>query len=121
MIRIKSHIREWVEYSYTIFYELVEYPEDGYNFVCDMHGEINFNNLTPQALEDYQKCESDEYAVIYRGLQRHEQRNHEPAIGICSCGDEVVLESFTNECTGCNREYNSCGQELTERRLVNED
>ena len=109
MIKIKSHVLDQVEYSYTIFYELVEYPEDGYHFLCNMQGEINFNDLTPQALEDYEKCMNEEYAVIYRGLTRHEKSIYESAIGICGCGQEVELESFENVCA-CGLKYNQCGQ-----------
>jgi len=111
MLEIKSHILDRSDYTYTIFYELVEYPDDGYHFICNMQGEINFNDLTPQAEQDYEKCMNDEYEVIYRGLVRHEKRIYEPAIGICSCGREVVLKSTANECS-CGLKYNQCGQAI---------
>ena len=114
MLKIISHGQQVVKESYFISYEWVERPGSGFDFPCNMQGEINFNDMVPEALENYKKCESDEYAVIYRGLQRHEHSYWEPTVAICYCGEEITLESNTNECEHCNQLYNSAGQQLSD-------
>jgi hypothetical protein len=113
MIKIISHRNVVEEHKYYIFYEWVEKPLAGFMFSCNQYGEIDFNNMSPEALSNYEKCESDEYEVIYRGLQREVNRIIEPAIGECHCGTQVVLGSNTNECPKCRTLYNSAGMELT--------
>ena len=122
MIKITSHRNVVEEYNYYIFYEWVEKPLAGFMFPCNQKGEINFNDMSPEALANYEKCESDEYEVIYRGLQREVNRYVEPAVGQCYCGKgEVVLETNTNECPTCGRLYNASGQELTPTRTWGEE
>ena len=114
MITIKNARRKVEEFSYFIFYEWVEQPGAGFHFPCNDQGEINFNKMKPAAVENYEKCESDEHEVIYRGLQRSVNRYTEPAVGKCHSGSEVLLESNTNECSKCQRLYNSVGLELSD-------
>lgn len=120
MIRIISHGRWVEEFTYCIFYEWVEFPDSGFSFPCNQDGEINFNDMEEAALVNYEKCESGEYEVIYRGLQRYVNRYREPTIGECySCKREVELSSNTNKCE-CGRLYNSAGQELVDPKFWGE-
>lgn len=118
MIKIVSHGRMVEEYKFYIFYEWVEKPNTGFFFPCNSEGDINFNNLSEQALENYEKCESDEYEVIYRGLQRHIERYWEPTVGECYCGEEVLLKGSSNECKHCGRLYSPIGHELVKPKVV---
>jgi len=43
------------------------------------------------------------------------RENRQPAIGLCDCGEEVVLGGFTNTCHNCGADYNSSGQRLAPR------
>ena len=121
MIKVISHGRMVEEYSYSIFYEWVEFPLSGFSFDCNQDGVIDFNKVTGDGLVNYEKCESGEYEVIYRGLQRSVNRYREPTIGECYCGKEIVLESNTNECTSCKRLYNGSGQELSDPKNWGEE
>ena len=120
MINIISHGRTVEEFTYSIFYEWVEFPGSGFSFDCNEHGEINFNEMKPEGLANYEKCENDEYAVICHGLQRYVNRYLEPTIGECYCGLEIVLQSNTNECS-CKRLYNGSGQELADPKHWGEE
>ena len=115
-IKIISHVREVEDVEYYIFYEWVEELNSGFMFPCNMQGEIDFENMEQVALDNYGKCDSEEYPVVYRGLQRSVTRYREPAIGLCSCGEEVPLESNTNVCENCGAYYNMGGQELRDPR-----
>jgi hypothetical protein len=113
MIKIKSHGRHVEDVEYNIFYEWVEFPDSGFSFPCNQDGEIQMNDLTSEGLENFNKCESGEYEVIYRGLQRLVNRYYEPAIGECHCGSEVTLSGNSNQCQ-CGQWYNSAGQQLSD-------
>ena len=43
-----------------------------------------------------------------------------PRIGLCQCGEEVILDHFTNTCE-CGRDYNRSGQELAPREQWGEE
>ena len=44
-----------------------------------------------------------------------------PALGQCSCGEEVLLSGFTNTCDQCGKDYNLSGQELAPRSQWDEE
>jgi hypothetical protein len=113
-IKIISHSRVVEEISYYIFYEWVEQLDAGFMFPCNENGDINFNEMSPEALENYEKCESEEHAVVYHGLRRAVNRYREPAIGLCTCGEEVELSGSTNQCPKCSQLYNWIGQQLSD-------
>jgi len=100
------------EIEYYIFYEWAEQLDSGFMFPCNQDGDINFDDMDQEALDNYDKCENGEYEVVYQGLQRSINRYWEPTISRCSCGHEVVLESNTNVCESCGAYYNMGGQEL---------
>jgi len=118
MLKVISHGGKVEKYSYFIFYEWVEIPFAGFSFDCNMQGEIKFNDLSPEALVHYGKCESGEYEVIYRGLQREDQSYFESKVAECYCGEPIVLELFTNECSHCHQHYNIAGQQLVKKELL---
>lgn len=120
-IKIKSHGRRVEEVEYYIFYEWAEELDSGFMFPCNQDGEIDFNEMEQVALDNYQKCENDEYEVVYQGLRRSVNSYWEPAIAECSCGHEVTLESNTNVCEQCGSYYNMGGQELRDPRQWEEE
>lgn len=56
-----------------------------------------------------------------RGVQERDLSGWEPAIGQCSCGEQVYLDRFTNTCHGCGADYNSAGQRLADRSQWGEE
>jgi len=120
-IKIISHGRRVEDIEYYIFYEWAEELGSGFMFPCNQDGDINFNGMEQVALDNYEKCENGEYEVVYQGMQRSVNRYWEPAIGKCSCGKEVVLESNTNQCESCRSYYNMIGQQLSDPREWGEE
>ena len=90
---------------------------ENYCFDCDENGVVDKSKLPPLALENYRKC----IASGEKGrFERYERGYSEPAIGKCSCGQEVTLANFTNTCS-CGADYNSSGQLLACRSQWGEE
>lgn len=108
---------EYVEYqSFRAYFELE--PGSGYAFECDENGVIDVDTLSEVALVNLRKCQAsgispsiEDYSGAYRTAR----------CGVCVCGAEVSLDSFTNVCEGCDRLYNSAGQELVDPSLWGEE
>lgn len=120
-IKIVSHKRRVEEIDYFIFYEYAEELDAGFMFPCNREGEINFNELSKEALVNYEKCENGEYEVVYQGLQRSINKYWEDAVGECSCGALVTLASNSNQCEKCRTWYNFAGQQLTDPKEWGEE
>ena len=112
-IKIIQHRQVVEEVSYFIFYEYVEELGAGFMFPCNEHGEIDFDSMSQAALENYEKCDSEEYEVVYQGMQKSTNSYTNPAIGECYCGEQVELSGNSNQCGKCGSWYNACGQQLT--------
>lgn len=103
---------------YYLSFEWSDTPGCGFNFDCDKKGNV----LTTTANNsNYQKCISGEYDVIAEGIQKRESSYMSPAIGRCTCGEEVILDSFTNTCDRCNKDYNMQGDLLAPRSQWGEE
>ena len=103
---------------YYLSFEWSDTPGSGFNFDCDEKGNVL---LTDANSGNYQKCISGEYDVIAEGLQKREWSYIEHAIGKCICGEEVILDGFTNTCDKCDRDYNSQGDLLAPRSQWGEE
>lgn len=86
----------------------------GFGFPCDEDGNVNESQLKPAGLDNFRKCIDGTHDVIDMGVKVDKFRRVIPKMGLCKCGEEVCLESFTNTCS-CGRDYNMCGQELAPR------
>jgi len=102
---------EWVT-TYALYFAFVDDENGGYMFESDEHG--NVYHLESTALESLRKCLKGEVNVVNRGVREYYHKVDENAIGLCDCGREVELYSFTNECE-CGRLYNLFGQHLAPR------
>lgn len=120
-IKILQERRVEEVYSYFIEYRWRDDQGAGFWFDCNQDGDINFNEMSEAAMENYEKCESGEYDVEYLGLQRIVDRIVHPRIGQCSCGEEVRLEYFTNHCDKCGQYYSSHGQALKDPKYWGEE
>jgi hypothetical protein len=123
-MQIISGLKFIAEIHYEIFYQWKDSsPNHGFGFPALKSGEIDMAALEkkPAALANYNKCVNGEYAVTGPKFQSWEHSYRQPAIGRCTCGCEVILDSFTNTCDRCNRDYNSSGQLLAPRSQWGEE
>ena len=96
--------------SYTLVFK-------GFCFDCDKDGNVDESTLQPLGLENYRKC----IASGEKGkFERYERGYSHPAIGECSCGNQISLANFTNTCK-CGADYNSSGQLLACRSQWGEE
>jgi hypothetical protein len=83
-------------------------PHSGYGIDCDKDGNV----------PDADKVRLTELMAMqglkYSGVEEFHHSYTEPALGRCSCGSHVELANFTNHCDGCDRLYNSAGQQLSD-------
>lgn len=101
--------------NYGLSFEWKDEPGAGFSFSCTKEGELIVAEMSPLAHDNYVKCMSGEYPVVFQGVKNYYHSYFQPAIGRCECGKEIVLaRSFTNECT-CGRLYNGFGQLLAPR------
>lgn len=94
--------------------------DSGFSFDCDEMAHVDRSKLAPEAIENLNKCLDGTFDVIFEGVQKREWHYREPAIGRCSCGEEVWLEHFTNTCK-CGRDYDKGGWLLAPRSQWGEE
>jgi hypothetical protein len=95
-------------------------PGAGFSFDSDEHGNVDIGSLNPAAKDNYEKCLSGEHDVLDDGVQVLTNSYRRPAVGLCECGEEVVLDGFTCPCV-CGRDYNWAGQLLAPRSQWGEE
>jgi hypothetical protein len=106
------------EYNLSFYWK--DEPNAGFGFDCDEKGKLlPFDN--EYAKENYNNCINGKYDVINEGVKKHTWSYIDCAIGKCICGEEVYLDSFTNTCPGCERDYNIQGQLLATRSQWGEE
>ena len=92
----------------------------GYSFTCDENGEVDVENMNPDARVNYDYCKAgvNERGEIITatGVRKSEHNWVEEAIGKCDdCGRWVELSGFTNTCENCGADYSKSGQRLAPR------
>lgn len=108
---------------YRAHYHFANDPDRGFSFDCDKDGVVDTANLAPAGMASLAGCQAgaiDGARIIYDGIVRVERSYTEPAIGRCSCGEQVALSSFTNTCD-CGADYNTAGQLLSPRSYWGEE
>ena len=99
--------------EYTIEFRYLDDPDAGFSFPATPSGEPDFKKMTPEAKANYERCLTDT-RLENRGFEVREWTYVNPAVGLCSCGREVILDSdFAGavRCE-CGRWYNVYGQRL---------
>ncbi|MBA2666084.1 MAG: hypothetical protein H0U69_03495 [Trueperaceae bacterium] len=88
------------------------HSSSSYSFSCHPNGDVDFNALAPIAAQNARELLAGRDAD-YRdvGVRISAERQVDPAIGQCECGQRTSLWTNDNEC-GCGRWYNASGQEL---------
>ena len=109
---IKERTPETIKEYYIEF----RYKDDmnaGFCFPATFTGAPDFASMTPEAKANYEACLTDE-RLIQEEFEPREWTYMNPAVGLCSCGKEVILEcdhSGAVQCD-CGKWYNLFGQEL---------
>ena len=109
---IKERTPETIkEYYIEFFYK--DDPEAGFCFPAISSGEPDISSMTPEALANYEACLTDD-RLTEAEFTKHEWTYINPAVGLCTCGREIVLEcdhAGAVRCD-CGRWYNLFGQSL---------
>lgn len=104
---------------FTLEYRRLDDDTSGFSFACDERGNLFMGKLTQGALENLEYCKIHEGEFAPPFVKKHRLRYTEPAIGLCKCGAEIVLEDQymgACECPECGQWYNIFGQELRSPR-----
>ena len=116
-IQILSERESVEKIVYYHSYEWVDTPGAGFSFECDEDGTVS-ESLRDLAKSNLDMClkghDEDGRRIISKGVQKHIFIDVESRVGLCVCGSEVFLESFTNSCDQCHRLYNRSGYDLTD-------
>lgn len=108
--------------EYYIEFKYKDDPDAGFCFPATVHGDPDFSQMCEEMLANYEACLTDkrltEGEFVARGWTYME-----PALGICRCGREVVLESDYQGAVRCEcgQWYNLYGQELLPPEMWEED
>ena len=118
---IKERTPEVIK-EYYIEFKYKDDPEAGFCFPATVHGDPDFSHMTPEALTNYEACLTDK-RLTEGEFTKHEWTYMNPAIGICSCGKDVVLECDHMGAVRCEcgRWYNLFGQELRDPKYWEDD
>jgi hypothetical protein len=118
---IKERTPETIR-EYYIEYRYKDDPEAGFCFPATWQGFPDFDRMGSEMLDNYNACLTDE-RLTEPEFTKHEWTYMNPAIGICSCGRDVVLEcdhAGAIQCE-CGKWYNLFGQELRDPKYWEED
>lgn len=97
-------------------------PNAGFMFPALPNGEVDFDHMSREAKDNYITCLSDDRLTGPEFIV--DKRTYiNPAVGRCSCGREVVLDTDylgAVRCE-CGKWYNLFGQELRDPEYWEED
>jgi hypothetical protein len=97
-------------------------PDAGFCFPATHYGDPDFDRMSDEACANYQACLTDN-RLTEEEFVKHKWTYMNPALGICSCGKEVVLDcdhAGAVRCE-CGKWYNLFGQELLDPEYWEED
>ena len=100
-------IDRYIEFKYK------DDPNAGFMFPALPNGEPDFDHMPAEAKANYEKCLTDD-RLTEPELIVDKRTYMNPAVGLCTCGKEVVLEGGHEGATQCEcgRWYNLFGQSL---------
>lgn len=118
---IKERTPETVT-EYYLEFKYKDDPDAGFCFPATRSGEPDFSCMSDEAIVNYQACLTDK-RLTEEEFTKHKWTYMNPALGICSCGRDVVLEcgyAGAVRCE-CGKWYNLFGQELRDPSYWEED
>ena len=109
-------IDRYIEFKYK------DDPNAGFVFPAKADGEPDFNKMCPEAVANYRSCLMDGRLTEPEFIVDKRQYIN-PAVGKCSCGAEVILDSDYAGAVRCEcgKWYNIYGQELRDPKYWEED
>ena len=113
MLKIIKERTPEVMKEYYISFWYKDDPEAGFCFPATPSGEPDFSSMSTEAKANYEACLTDD-RLTESEFDVREWTYVNPAVGLCSCGKEVILEcdhSGAVQCE-CGRWYNLFGQSL---------
>ena len=118
---IKERTSETIKEYYINFW----YKDDlnvGFCFPATSTGEPEFSSMSSEEIANYEACLTDE-RLTEAEFEPREYTYINPAIGLCTCGKEVVLEDGYEGATQCEcgRWYNLFGQSLIDPKYRERD
>lgn len=108
--------------EYYLEFKYKDDPEAGFCFPATHLGDPDFDRMSDEAIANYQACLTDK-RLTAEEFTKHKWTYMNPALGICSCGRDVVLEcdhAGAVRCE-CGKWYNLFGQELRDPKYWEED
>lgn len=111
-IKILTERRTVESVRFTLNFQFIGNANCGEVFDCDENGVVDEASLSwvKQAMEGVTAVPPTRK---FLGIRREVHSYREPAVARCTCGSKVFLEDpLDNVCGGCQRVYNSCGQEV---------
>ena len=108
--------------EYYIEFKYKDDPEAGFCFPATVHGDPDFSQMCEEMRANYEACLTDE-RLTEGEFETRGWTYMEPALGICRCGREVVLDSDYQGAVRCEcgQWYNLYGQELLPPEMWEED
>ena len=93
------------------------YPDGGFEFPCDVDGNVNLSSMTEVAQKNYKYCIShpEEYPYAFNEVHKYSRWIKDEPYGTCHCGERVYLFNEymgACQCGKCGQWYNLFGQEL---------
>jgi hypothetical protein len=107
--------------DYYIEFTYKDDPEAGFCFPAYSNGDPDLEHMSPEAQANYEACFKDDRLTGPEFVQ-NKRTYMSPAVGLCTCGREVVLESTYMGATSCEcgRWYNVFGQSLLDPKYWDE-
>ena len=118
---IKERTPETIKEYYINFWYKDD-PNAGFCFPATSSGEPDFASMAPEAIANYEACLTDE-RLTEAEFEPREYTYMNPAVGLCTCGREVILDADymgAVQCE-CGRWYNLFGQSLVDPRYWSRD
>lgn len=111
---IKERTPETIK-EYYIEFLYKDDPNAGFMFPALPNGEPDFEHMPTEAKSNYERCLGELASKLEAPEFVENKRTYiNPAVGLCSCGKEVVLDSDYQGAVRCDcgKWYNLFGQEL---------
>jgi hypothetical protein len=113
-LKMLHHAKSTTEVKWYLFYRWKKRGGTGFTFPCDAEGNMDLRSMSELDEKIFEACEGGEYSehVDYAGLIREIEFNRLPAVGLCQCGEELILENFKTTCPKCMSAYTQLGTEV---------
>jgi hypothetical protein len=119
-MKILSKRARWERTEFYRSFDYADEPGCGFGFPCDEAGNPTLTRTTSETFRECLTGLVSGRAVVDKGVRTSTNRGITPAVGLCDCGEEVVLASFTSTCA-CGADYNTSGQQLAPREQWGEE